>query len=117
MNDYRLNEFAGNICMENSISYENAKKIMAGLSEKELKKLLEKLKKNRDKITVTVISADTLAGIQKKTIVENFEGAQVHFETDSAIGAGIKIKTYDMIYDLTVKGRVEKLTHEIESEL
>lgn len=112
-----LKKVATSISEENNISEKNADKILESLSVKELKNLASFLKSENEKSTVEVTSSDSLSYESKQLLEKKFKGMRIQENIDKNMGAGILVKAYDMIYDLSLKGSINQIVQKIEDNL
>ncbi len=114
MNNLIIGRFAKNIGENNSISQKNMKTILSKLSAKDLRTLFRELKKESLKNTVTITASEKMSQEMKKEISKMFQNKTILFKEDKTIGAGIRIKTYDMIYDLSLSGKIKRIAENLE---
>lgn len=114
MNNLMIGRFAKNIGENNSISQKNVKAILSKLSAKDLRTLFRELKKESLKNTVTITASEKMSQEIKKDISRMFQNKTMLFKEDKTIGAGIRIKTYDMIYDLSLSGKIKRIAENLE---
>lgn len=112
-----LKKIAKTIAEENTISSKNASFIMKELSLKDLKNLLSFLKHEALKNNIETISSDKLPVSIKDMLSKKFTGKHITETVDATLGAGMKVKAYDMIYDLTVMGHLKQIALKIEDSL
>ncbi|MFI5265449.1 MAG: F0F1 ATP synthase subunit delta [Candidatus Levyibacteriota bacterium] len=117
MNNFKLRNLAREIVGKGKITHSSAKKIQSLLSSSELSKLTEYLKVEMDKKTVKITVADVLSNKATESISNMFGGKRVLTTVDKVIGAGVKAQVYDMIYDLTIKSKINHLVAKLEEEL
>ncbi len=112
-----LRKLAASISENNSVSDKNSQKILENLNLSELKELAAFLRNEEEKNTLEVVSSDNLSQESKKELLKHFSGMRIKENLDKNLGAGIKIKAYDMIYDLTLKGSIDSIVEKIEDSL
>lgn len=112
-----LRKLAASISENDTISGKNSQKILENLTLNELKKLTVYLKNEEEKNTLEVIASDSLSKELKIELLKRFRGMRIKETLDKNLGAGIKIKAYDMIYDLTLKGSIDNIVEKIEDSL
>lgn len=117
MSKLNLKKAANNIGEENSISSQNAEYIIDKLSLKDLKQFLSLLKNAELKNKVVAMSSEKLTDTIRTMLSNKFQKKHIRETVDSSMGAGIKVKAYDMIYDLTVLGRLKQIALKIEDSL
>lgn len=113
MNNTLITKLAKAVGTSGELSKDHAKTIINNLKSKELNLLKRALKKESLKNTILVLSAEKLTNSEQKEINRMFVGKRVIFHEDFTIGAGIKIKTYDMIYDLSLNGEIKRLAESL----
>lgn len=91
--------------------------MLAKLSLKDLKKFLHFLKNELIKSRVEVASSDKLPQETQIALSKKFKGKHMVQKVDQNLGAGMLVKTYDMIFDLTVMGNVKQIAQKIEDAL
>ncbi|MBP9815473.1 MAG: F0F1 ATP synthase subunit delta [Candidatus Levybacteria bacterium] len=116
-NTYLLKNLAKTIVQNRGISKTQSVRLTKILTPKELRQLMEIMALEDEKITMKVTSADGLSKTNKSELTSLFYGKKIETIIDNKIGAGLKVQAYDMIYDLSVKSKIEKLAEEIEEEL
>ena len=116
MTNYLIKNFAENVVKE-KIGKKEAVKILSLLDMESLRKLLYALLLEQEKNSVEVTLADEPDTKLKKSIHAKFPNANIGINSDKNIGAGIKLKHYDMIYDLTVRSKLENLIKNLEEDL
>lgn len=114
MNNLFIGKFAKQIGKHNSISQSDAKTILNNLSAIDLKILFRELKNESLKNTVTITSSEKIPLNMRKEISQMFQNKALSFKEDPTIGAGIRIKTYDMIYDLSLSGKIKRIAENLE---
>ncbi len=112
-----LKKVAAKIAEDNTLSEKDAQKIINNLSLKELKVLASLLKTEDEKNTIEIVSSDELSKETKKVLLQKFNNMRIKEKVDKNLGAGIKIKAYDMIYDLTLKGSIGQIVENVEDSL
>lgn len=117
MNDFKLRSLAQEIVKRGKIRGTHAKKIQNLLSSAELTKLTEYLRVETEKRTVRITVADSLSKKTTESISSVFGGKRVLTTVDRAIGAGVKAQVYDMIYDLTIKSKINNFVKRLEEEI
>lgn len=114
MNNANISQFAKVIAGNNRISDKDADIVLKKLSIGNLRTLLKSLKTEENKKTVIVLTREKLTENEKKQITSFFSDKRVFFEEDASVGAGMKIKSYDMIYDLSLGGVISRLAENLE---
>lgn len=109
MDTQKAKEFAKIVVKSDKISETDALKIIKLLKKRDLSKLSRILKKELEKETVTVTSADTLDHETDSKLKLLFKDKILVKTVDPKIGAGIRAQVYDMIYDLSIKSEIKKL--------
>lgn len=117
MNNSIIYQFAEEICRKNSISEENVKKIFASLDKKELKLLARALKTKFSRKVLSITSAEELTQKEKNDLQSKFLNMHIKYLQDKNMGAGIKLQAFDMLYDLSLKGRINGLANKLEGEI
>ncbi|MGE5041750.1 MAG: F0F1 ATP synthase subunit delta [Candidatus Levyibacteriota bacterium] len=117
MNDYYLKKLAASIAQDGEIKGANAQRVLKTLSLKDLKKFLSFLKTELLKSTVEVSSSDKLVAETKQLLAKKFQGKHLVEKVDENLGAGMMVKSYDMIYDLTVMGSIKEIAQKIEDTI
>lgn len=117
MNTFFLKTLAQHIVENGEIDKLEAKKIVSLLSPKDLRELTEILALEEEKATAYITTADELTKSESETLQTLFKGKKLINNVDKKIGAGIRAEVYDMIYDLSIKSKVESFAHALEEEL
>ena len=86
------------------------KKIASLLKRSDLKTYLKELKDLREKNTVylSIPSNGILEEEAKKFFAKNFSGKQIEVTLDPSLIGGIRVRNYDMIYEISLKDELEK---------
>lgn len=86
------------------------KKIFPILKRDELKAYLRELKEILDKNTVyvTIPSNDKLTQDAKRIFSKTFPGKNIKVAVDPSLISGVRIKNYDMIYELSLRAQLEE---------
>jgi len=86
------------------------KKLYPLLKREELKAYLRELKELVDKNTVyiTLPSDEELSNDARKIFSKNFPGKNVKVSLDPSLIGGVRIKNYDMIYELSIRDQLEE---------
>ncbi len=116
-NSYLLKNLARTIAQNGGVSKAQSERLTKILTPKELRELMEIMVLEDEKVTMRVTSADELSKSNKSELATLFSGKKIETVINNKIGAGLKVQAYDMIYDLSVKSKIEKLAEEIEEEL
>jgi hypothetical protein len=116
MTNYLINNLASTLS-KGKINKKEGGKILSLLDPSDLRKLLYRMRLEDEKNTVDVILSDDPNHEVKKSLLTNFPGANLRININKNIGAGVMIKHYDMIYDLTVKAKLENLVRNLEDNL
>lgn len=117
MNTFFLKSLAQHIVENGEIDKTEAKKIVSLLSPKDLRSLSEIVSLEEEKATAYVTTADELTKSENETLQAMFKGKKIINKVDKKIGAGIRAEVYDMIYDLSIKSKVQSFAHTLEEEL
>lgn len=117
MNTFFLKNLAEHIVDGEGISKTQAQKIVKLLSSGDLRKLMQLVRLEEEKMTAHVVSADELSSKNKEVLKSLFKGKKIVATVDKKIGAGIKAQVYDMIYDLSIKSKVDHMARTLEEEL
>lgn len=86
-------------------------RIIKLLKPKEIKQYIKTLKNIENKNTVLVTFADkeVMKEIPVMTVINKLFKGRIKINEDKALIAGIKIVDYDMVYDLSLKEKIEKM--------
>lgn len=116
MTNYIYKKLAESIANE-KVSKKDALKILSLLSISELRTLLRELKLAEEKNILEATLADELDPALKKKLVDKFPDSKLTINVDRKIGAGIKVRKFDMIYDFTVKSKLENIVNKLGEEI
>lgn len=95
---------------KSNLDYSLVKKFIKSLNRSELKEYVKTLKniENRKSVIVTVVDISFTSDVIKK-IKSIFKGKRVLIKEDKSLIAGIKISDYDMVYELSLKNKIDKI--------
>lgn len=117
MNAYILKNLAKHIASQGGLKQSEAKKLKELLSPADLRKLSQTLLLEQEKVTAYITTADELSKKGMDEIMAAFPNKRIVANVDKKIGAGLRAQVYDMIYDLSVKSNITRITKELEEEL
>lgn len=112
-----LKILASIILTSKTIKKSEYSRIIKVLSAKELKLLVKYLIEGKVKNTVYITTSDALSKKDKTAFEQMFKEKNVVLETDPKIGLGVKVKDYDMEYDLTLDSSLRNIVRKVEEEL
>lgn len=117
MNDQKAKIIAKQLTSTGAIPADEAMKIIKLLKPRDLVKFSRILRKEMDKQTVHVTSADALDHETDTKLKSIFSGKIIIKTVDTKIGAGIRAQVYDMIYDLSTKSEIKRLAIAAQEEI
>lgn len=117
MNTYILKNLAKHIASQGGLKRSEAKKLLELLSPADLRKLNQMLLLEQEKVTAYVTTADELSVKGMEEVKAAFPNKRIVASVNKKIGAGLHAQVYDMIYDLTVKSNITRITKKLEEEL
>jgi len=117
MTDIKLRQLAQYLAGLNKIRKSDAKFILSKLNPKDLRTLFSYLKDEIQKNTLELTVSDKPSSPLLKELQERFQVENINISEDPSLGSGMRIKNYDMIYDLTVKSQIKYLVSEVENNL
>ncbi len=117
MTNIKLRQLAQYLAKSNKIKKSDTRFILSKLDPKDLRILLSCLKDEVQKNTLELTISDKLSSTLLKKLQDMFQVNNINVYEDASLGAGMKVKQYDMIYDLSVKSQVEFVVSEIENTL
>jgi F0F1-type ATP synthase delta subunit len=89
--------------------------IAKALSRKDLKQYIRGLKLEEKKRVVTVaLATASVYNNTKKIFLDLFPGKTVSFQEDKLLMLGGKVQANDMVYDFSLKSRLENFINELE---
>lgn len=118
MNKKFIKKLAHNSFTDNKLDEKKVKVISSNLNRGRLKTYLREIKNISQKNTVyiTIPSNSTLTEDASKTFSRLFPGRKIEIRVDTTLIGGVRIENYDMIYDLSIKSRLEDSIKSIEYE-
>src|SRR3989344_4993652 len=116
MTNYIYKNLAGSVA-NRKILRRDALKILSLLSISELRTLLRELRLADEKNTLDATLSDEPSPALKKKLADKFPDSKLTINVDKKIGAGIKVRKFDMIYDFTVKSKLENIVGKLEEEI
>ena len=84
------------------------------LSRKDLKAYIYELRTEENKKYVTITSVNLLKSQEKKEFQEMFPGKELVYETDPDLIAGVKVRTHDTEYELSINNIINSITSHLK---
>ena len=84
------------------------------LSRSELKQYVTALKREEQKRTIVVESAQSVSDTMKETIKKIFSGKKVVFNQDTKLILGMRITDNDLVYNSNLKNTFDKAIEQIQ---
>lgn len=106
----KMKKFALASYKKNNLDYSLVMKIVKNLSRSELKEYVRAIKniENSKNVEVTVVDSILAADLIRK-MESIFKGKKIVVKEDKSLIAGIKISDYDMVYELNLKNKINKI--------
>lgn len=116
MTNYIFKNFAANVS-RSGIKRKDISRILSLLSLSEIRILLRELKLENEKNSLEATFSDNPSPRTKNELSKKFPDSNISVSVDKSIGAGLKVRKFDMIYDLTVKSKIKNVINTLEEEL
>ena len=84
------------------------------LNRKDLKAYIYELRNEENKKYVTITSVNVLKSQDKKEFEEMFPGKEIVYQTDPTLIAGVKVRTHDTEYELSIDNIISSLTNHLK---
>ena len=117
MNDIKLRQLAQYLVSSSKIKKVDTRLILSKLSPRDLRILFSYLNDEIQKDTLELTVSDKPSSILLRELQDRFQVQNINVFEDPTIGGGMKVKKYDMIYDLSVKSQIEHIVSNIENDL
>ena len=89
--------------------------LIAGkLSRKELKVYIHEIYNEENKKYVTITSVNVLKSQEKKEFQELFPGKELLYHTDPSLIAGVKVRTHDTEYELSINNIINSISSHLK---
>ena len=109
MNKNLIKKLADASYSKNEIDSKKVNRISKSLKRAELKVYINSLKIIKAKKTVSVsIPSEEGISEMRKYFSEIYPGKKISFNLDQTLISGIKVEDYDNVYELSIKGFLEK---------
>lgn len=100
-----------------SLSAKKVDEISTRLTRQDLKAYIRALKLMEQKKKISVALPDTnLYNTSKKSLQEIFPDKELFFQEDPSLLLGMRIIADDMVYDMSLKDRLESVLDEVEQQ-
>lgn len=101
---------------KNNLDYSLVKKFKKNLNRSELKEYVTALKniENKKNVVVTVVDTSFSTDLIKK-MESIFKGKKILVKEDKSLIAGLRITDYDMVYELNLKNKIDKIVNFINN--
>ena len=113
MTKRHIKELAQKSYINGQLDDESVLYVAEKLSRRDLKQYINQLKSIERKNTVVISSAAELTDKERKIFEEVYEGKSVQYQTNSHLLMGIEIQDNDIVYNRSLKNRLESLTNHI----
>ncbi|HXS15227.1 MAG TPA: hypothetical protein VN711_03800 [Candidatus Saccharimonadales bacterium] len=108
-----INQLVSASYKDNNLNAESVNRITSLLSRKELKAYIRSLKLSEKARTISLVLP--MKSVYNKTIFDKlFQGKKVAVSEDPSLLLGLKIIDNDMVYDMTLKERLENFVQELQ---
>lgn len=117
MNKQQIVKLVGLTFVHGEIDENVAIYVLQKLNKNELKIYSRYLKNEIEKNKVIITTSEKLSTEDTKKFKDFFPGKNVFFETDAALGGGIKVKTQNDIIDLSIKNYIDNTINSVKNDL
>ena len=84
------------------------------LTRKDLKAYIHEIHSEENKKYVTITSVNLLKSQEKKDFQEMFPGKELVYQTDTTLIAGVKVRTHDTEYELSINNIINSISQHLK---